>query len=375
MNLFYVLLAYFSLFALGLIDNSRGPIYPEVLSFFKIKNSEGSLIFSLSSLFAFFITLCSKFWLNKLGVIFSTKLALFLMTISALSMGFFGSGQNQFIFFLLSNIIFGISVGLLSITLNLIISESVDIVQRQKSFSKLHSMYGLASFIAPLIMSFVYFFKLNWNEYFYILALFPLLLLLKTFKLPALILHEEKKVSITTNKVRNTQLGVMVSFYVATEMMISTRLVLYVNEVWKKSLAEASSLLSLFFFFLLLGRFIFSIKNFKTDSLKLLKLSASFTIFFLILGLYFSPIFFGICGLSMSYFFPCCINWVSIEFKEESRTLIPLIMTFVGGMIVFMHFGFGVLSDFYGIDKALFLGLFLMFTVLYLLHKQKKSLN
>jgi len=375
MNLFYVLLAYFSLFALGLIDNSRGPIYPEVLSFFKVKNSQGSLIFSIASLAAFLITLFSKLWLNKLGAILSTKLSLFVMSFSAISMGYFGSNSEYFIFFLISNILFGISVGVQSITLNLIISESVDILKRQKSFSRLHAMYGLASFIAPLIMSIVYYFSLKWNDYFYFLAILPFGLFIFSFKLSPLNIHQAETKSLKANRGRNLALGILVSFYVATEMMISTRLVLYVNDVWKNSLAEASSLLSLYFLLLLFGRFIFSIKNFKTNSLVLLKVSAAATIIFFSFGLYIHPIFFSLCGLSMSYFFPCCINWISIQYKDESRELIPLIMTFVGGMIVFMHFGFGLLSDFYGIDKALILGLFFMTIVLYLLHKQKYSLN
>ena len=371
MNVSFILLAYFALFTLGLIDNSRGPVYPEVLNQFQILKSQGSIIFSLSSLMAFIMAIFSKFWLRKWGAVTSTKISISLHFIATILMGVAGKTSDGFPLFVLASAIFGIGVGVQSISLNMIIANAVDVDKRQKYFAGLHSMYGFASFIAPVLMSSVYHFNFSWQYYFIFLSIVPLVLFFASLQIKT----GDKKITSESkapvDKKLATKLGILFSFYVSTEVMISSRLVVYLNEVWKYELDRSSSMLSIFFLLLLLGRILFIFVPNKVDSKLLLKSSAFITIIFLLIGMNYNPLFLALAGGSMSFFFPCAMSWISIRYHEQAESLISIVMTFVGGMIVSMHGLFGVISDIYGLSAAFSMGLLLMFTVLYLLQTHK----
>ena len=371
MNVYFILLAYFALFTLGLIDNSRGPVYPEVLSQFQIFKSQGSVIFSLSSLMAFIMTIISKFWLGRWGAVTSTKISIVLHFIATILMGIAGKSSSGFPLFVFASLIFGLGVGIQSISLNMIIANAVSIDKRQKYFAGLHSMYGFASFVAPALLSTVYHFELSWQNYFMLLSIIPLVLFFFSINVKT----GGKKITSDSispvDKKLATSLGIMFSFYVSTEVMLSSRLVVYLNEVWKYDLDKASSMLSIFFLLLLSGRVLFIFVSNKIDSKLLLKSSVLISIVFLLIGMNYNPLFLSLAGGSMSIFFPCAMSWISIRYHEQAESLISIVMTFVGGMIVSMHGIFGVISDAYGLTAAMSMGLFFMFTVLYLLQSHK----
>ena len=371
MNVSFILLAYFALFTLGLIDNSRGPVYPEVLNQFQILKSQGSIIFSLSSLVAFIMAIISKFWLRKWGAVTSTKISILLHFIATILMGLAGRTSEGFPLFVIASLIFGVGVGVQSISLNMIIANAVSVDKRQKYFAGLHSMYGFASFIAPALLSSVYHFDFSWQNYFMFLSIIPLVLFFASIQIKT----GDKKItsesSSQVDKKLAAKLGILFSFYVSTEVMISSRLVVYLNEVWKYELDKASSMLSIFFLLLLSGRILFIFVPNKIDSKLLLKSSAFISIIFLLIGMNYNPLFLALAGGSMSFFFPCAMSWISIRYHEQAESLISIVMTFVGGMIVSMHGIFGVISDTYGLSAAFSMGLLFMFTVLYLLQTHK----
>jgi fucose permease len=371
MNVSFILLAYFALFTLGLIDNSRGPIYPEVLNQFQILKSQGSIVFSLSSLMAFLMAIISKFWLRRWGAVTSTKISILLHFVATVLMGIAGRTSSGFPLFVIASLIFGIGVGVQSISLNMIIANAVNIEKRQKYFAGLHSMYGLASFIAPVLMSSVYHFNFSWQNYLMFLSIIPLALFFASLQIKTGETKITSESKVPVNKKLALKLGVLFSFYVSTEVMISSRLVVYLNEVWKYELDRASSLLSIFFLLLLLGRVLFIFVPNKVDSKILLKSSAFITILFLLIGMNFNPIFLALAGGSMSFFFPCAMSWISIKYHDQAESLISIVMTCVGGMIVTMHGTFGVISDIWGLSAAFSMGLILMFFVLYLLQTHK----
>lgn len=371
MNVTFILIAYFALFTLGLIDNSRGPTYPEVLNQFQVLKSQGSIIFSLSSFVAFLMALSSKVWLNYFGAISSTKISILLHFISTILMGIAGKSDDGFYLFVFASAIFGVGVGVQSVSLNLIIANAVEVDRRQKYFAGLHSMYGLASFIAPVLMGSVYHFGFSWQNYFIFLSIIPLSLFFASLKVKT----GHKKITsesrIAVDKKLAIKLGVILSFYVSTEVMLSSRLVVYLNEIWKFELDYASNMLSIYFFLLLAGRMLFTFVPIKFKPKNLLLISALTTIILFVLGMNLHPLFLVFTGASMSFFFPCAMSWISIRYNDQSESLISIVMMFVGGMIVSMHAIFGIISDTYGLSAAFSIGLVLHFTVLYLLHKHK----
>src|SRR5262249_54553582 len=59
-----VICAYISLFILGLMDNSRGPFYPDILSDFGVNVTKGSLFFATTSMFSFIGSLAGHRWVR-----------------------------------------------------------------------------------------------------------------------------------------------------------------------------------------------------------------------------------------------------------------------------------------------------------------------
>jgi fucose permease len=371
MNVTLILFAYFTLFVFGLIDNSRGPTYPDILSFFQLSKSSGSLIFSLSSGFAFLLTLNSNRIFRKFGINNSVKIAIFLMVLSPVVYGYFGRSLDGYYGFLLGSIILGTSVGILSVGINLILAKNSNKNNNQKLFSGLHSMYGLASFAAPLLLSFILGLGFSWQNYYFILAAFPLLLFLCTFKIKNQSFSDTQTSSLGLTKTVTIPLGILFSFYVCSEIILSTRLVVYLTEYQGLSQSFSTQALSVFFFLLLVGRMSFAFITTRISSLFLLKCSSLLTIVFIVLGMNVSPYLLPITGLTMSFFFPCAMGWLSNKYPEHNDTLIPTVMKYVNGMIVVIHGVFGVISDSYGLQVAFYLAVGFQLVVLYLLHKQR----
>ena len=64
-----VSLAYLSLFCVGISDNGRSAIYPDILKTLNLTFDEGALIFSVSSFTGLVSTLSAKYWLPRYGII------------------------------------------------------------------------------------------------------------------------------------------------------------------------------------------------------------------------------------------------------------------------------------------------------------------
>jgi FHS family glucose/mannose:H+ symporter-like MFS transporter len=371
MNVPYIIFCFASLFAFGFIDNSRGPIYPELLDQFQITKSSGSLIFSLPSLMSFLMALLSRFWLPKLGAINSTKISLVLIAISVYFMGGASKDPNGFNAFIMASALFGVGVGFLSIPINMIIANVVPLENRQKVFAGLHSMYGMASLIAPSILSIVFHQQYNWQNYLTALCLLPIIVFIFSLKINSQGINQQSDSQEKASRQTSIKLGVLFSFYVASEILVSSRLVIYLKEAWNMPLDQASSFLSVFFFTLLAGRLLFALVKFKVPLLRLLKTSALASIFFFLLGLYVHPLFLALTGGTMSFFFPTGMTWISAKYEKTSDAIIATVMTFVGGMIVSVHWFVGVISDGYGINTAMLLGVGLLSVVLYFLHTEQ----
>lgn len=370
-NISYILFAYLGLFVLGIIDNTRGPIYPEILQQFQVSTALGSSIFSLSSLSSFIITLFASKWNNKLGAVNSLKFAVLTHLIAVVLMGVSAKYQGGFWVFLFASALFGIGVGMMSISQNLIVNEFSPVLKRRKFFAGLHSMYGLASLLAPLLMSFVFTLGIAWQDFLLALAIIPLVSLIYSLRLPK---QEVTSVSETKGEVSwklSSILGVILSFYVASEVLLSSRMAYFLRTHYQYDAAKASEYLGIFFMLLLAGRMLFALFHFRIKAYHLLLISAISSLISFLLGLFYHPLFLVICGLTMSFFFPNAMEWVSEKYENESQLLITRMMIFVGAMLVSMHWMVGGLSDLYNIHIAMMLGPLMLICVIYLLHVQR----
>lgn len=364
-----ILLAYLCLFCVGFMENSRGAYYLDFINLFNISNSTGSLLFSISSLSSFMATVLSKYWLYKITSIKASKIAMFLLFFSSFLFYVITSKYLNFNFFLLINILYGAGIGILSITVNNLICENVVLENRSRYLLGLHSMYGLSSLVAPYIVSGLFLSNIDWRYIYLFLGGFSLIIFLVSFKIRSQKNHLNNiNESLFANKKLYCLIGLAGSLYVASEVLISTRLVVYLVNSTNMDKIVASYLLTLFFAFLFLGRLFTSFINLKIEKIRLLKFSLMISILILILGIHTYPPLLALSALSMSYFFPLYMGFISESFEDYQKDLMAKLMNFIGAMLFISHGLFGVISDSYGLSTAMYLPVLFLLISLYILH-------
>lgn len=375
----YILIAYAGLFSLGIIDNGRGPIYPEILKSFNLTNSEGSLIFSLASLACLIANILAKWWLPKFGTLKGLRYFLLIQAIGCYGIGISSMATNGYQVLILSSIVFGLSLGGMGVTNNLMMAQGSTPENRRKAYSGLHSMYGVSSLIAPLLISYCKQIGISWGQVFQILSLIPLTAFIASFLIKR-IEQDSYSTSNTIEKINNISTSDKVifssifAFYVAAEISISTRMILFLRESLDFSLDKSSIYLSAFFFLLLLGRMTFAFFNIKISSYKIIFSSLILSIILYLFGIYKFPILLPFCGLTMSVFFPCAMEWMSKIFNKNTDKMTTIVMTSVGVMLITMHWIIGQLASKFGIMNALLVGpLFLTISLSMLFAKKDHS--
>jgi len=365
----YIFLAYSSLFILGFIDNARGPFYPEFLNHFDILDNIGSYIFSLASLASFVTTVLTKKWFMKLGLIKSSRLFLAVQALSVLCIALSGK-FHSFYLMLFASALFGMAVGGLGICNNLLVSKGANPVRLRQFFSGLHSMYGLASICAPILVSWSLQNQISWADFFYFFALIALVPFIYSFTVKSV---EKKNMQDKSIAIAPRGLSIIVfilfGFYVASEIVISSRLVIYLQTYHKMDKSQSASYLTYFFIFLLIGRLLVSIRSWKISNNILLNISVILSFIMVVLGLYLHPFFLTLTGLTMSYFFPCATSLLSEKFPTLLEDLMTKLMTGINISLFIMHWLFGQISTSFGIQSAMHMSLVYLLIVFILLKK------
>lgn len=349
---------YLSMFVLGMSDNIRGPLFSELLLNLKLSNSQGSFSFAIASTAAL------------LGNIFSTKLfkrfslsdvltmALFIMATGLLIMGvaidFYSYSAGAFLF--------GASMGLMGVTQTVLITESTEPEKQSRALSGLHGVYGLSSLIAPFV-AYAGAAKFGiWQAAFFIASVLAMvfgLLSVFTKAQPEFDVHE---INSDVKKSKNSFLtlftfGGIFSFYVVAEIMVSSRLALYMRTYFNMDLENSSHYVTYFFAFLLLGRVLFAFKSFQYSLRKQLNTSLIFSILFLILGMQLHPFFLVLMGFSMAPFYPMSISYISEQTGVNKRQFITFALSFQSICVISMHLGVGYLTDHFGLFYAFGVGI------------------
>ncbi len=161
------------LLLVGLGGSVVGPLIPILSNSFKV---DFDIVGSTLSLNAFGLLLASLFsgiLSEKFGKknIFTWGSILF--TVSFISLFFSGN----FIYFTLSYIIFGISWGTIVVNANSIISDTCQLKSRSRVIIRLNIGFLIGAFLAPLLISGILFFDINWRYIFLSVALINIFLL------------------------------------------------------------------------------------------------------------------------------------------------------------------------------------------------------
>lgn len=365
-------LAYSGLLALGLVDGTRGPIFPDLLKEFSLSDSFGSLFFLVSSASGFLNNVLLLRWIEKIGPFRTTQVY---CLGQAFGLATIGLGQSYLVL-LFGSAILGASFGGLGISLNQMVAEEAHEKYRRRALSGLHCMYGISSLLSPLIISILYRFGYNWRVAAGLVSSVPLMVLAASFLVISKV-EASKKTRIRqeqhSNKIGTASDGnhqprdwAAVGFFsmlctlaVVGEISISAWLALYARRVGLYPPGKANLLVAMFFAGLFLGRLILALVPTQWSSLKMLTASVAASLVFASLGLLVSPIFLALTGLAMSIFYPSAIALIS-ELRQgqggDAAYVTSWCVTMQAVGVMAMHFMVGRISDRFGLAQALWVG-------------------
>lgn len=360
----FIFLSYASLFVFGLTDNIRGPLFPEILKQFSVSDGLGSWMFALSNISSLVASYGCRHLLRRYDRLTVLKGGALGLMISLLGLAV----STVFPMFLFFSFGFGLSLGVLGLVPNILVAMGSRPERKQRMLAGLHTMYGLASLLAPVLAASVEYISGNWRWTFALATLAPMSLLLYCYHPSHHALHTRSLVTDEEhkeNKKRNLKpqifLALMLSFAVAAEIMISSRLALYMQRTRGFTMEASSLYVTYFFICMMLGRLLFTLIHFHRSVRFLLSLSLVTTVACLLAGLYLHPLFLAGTGLTIAPFYPMAISWISSEFPQDLDSAISYMMTTDAVMLILMHVGIGKLTDFSGIRGALLMGsLFLL---------------
>lgn len=364
---------------LGLGDNIRGPLFPELLNFFKLTNANGSLSFAASSGAAFFGTTLSVFLLRRIHPDRLLSLSMFLMAAGLFLMGSAGS----FGLYLAGSVVFGLSMGTTPVAQNLMLTENVNPKVRTKALSGLHALYGLSSLIAPFLAAHApQWFSgssvtvlTEWRSSFFItgvLCILIFLVLMMIKAVPGFDYAAPEKDSPEIKGKNRKAIALMSMFfasYVAAEILVSTRLALYMRSYHNMNLEQSSQYVTYFFVFLLVGRTLFAFKKFDMHLRRQMNVSLFLSLLFLIAGMNLHPFFLTLTGLSMAPFYPLAVVYISEITGVQARRYLTFVMAVQSLLVISMHVGVGYITDAFGLFTAFGVGILLLLASLFGLNK------
>lgn len=351
-----ILFCYLALISLSVIDNARGPVYPDLLQTFSLTPFQGSFFFTISSITGLITSILAHRWLKIINTYDALKVSMLIQIIGTLLIGLSATFFESVIPLYLGSMISGFSVGGITVCMNLLVTEKAPQKYQRSLLAGLHSVYALSSFIAPFLIT--HFLQTStWDQYFIYINIFPAFLIFwmlihrRKVDLPKKPEPEDESFPISFNL--KSSFGIFLGLCVMAEVCISSRMVFYLKEGLKWETEKANFLLSLFFIGLFLGRVTGAILP-RTLNIKNILLSSLFTSFAcILLGIHYHPYFLSIVGFTIAVIFPYTIMWITEEFPQRRQFLITSCLNFVGLSLILMHVIFGSIANQFGIATAI----------------------
>lgn len=273
--------------------------------------------------------------------------------------GFFALSKiYDFTSLILATSLFGIGFGLINVGENILIFEGAPIAVRRKFVSGLHAVYALASLIGPLAISIFISNGVTWRQGFVWFSTIPVLAFALTFaaKIQSPQVEGENQ---RRDKVpwQTSLVGVALGFYVLAEILLSSRLVVYLRRVKEMSPELAAQVLALFFIFVLAGRIVFTFLDLrKYTSRQIMLACLVFSFLTNVLGFISSPYWLVLCGFCMAPMFGVGVTFISELYPVNPNRGIANALSVNAIMIVTMHFLVGYVTQTTGIQTAMMAG-------------------
>jgi fucose permease len=359
-NWLYVFIAYLTLFCLGLLDNARGPFYADILHDLQLNNWQGSMFYATASFMAYVTGDRVAHWSRRFGTLNVLRLGQILMVIGFAAIPL----AHQLMPLLMYCAIFGLGFGVLNVAQNLLILEASFGALQRRLFSGLHGMYAFSSLVAPLICAHFFRAGQSWRSAFLLFAAlasvaFFVSLVARNHKLPKKIESEATQGEVESSAEESRLFQkyfwavMMVSFYVISEVALSTRFSLYLRSEKGYSAELAATYLAGFFVSMFVGRLVFFLFQFhwRTGSIIFTSLVLSMILFSM--GLVVHPVFLILCGLSMAPVFGLSLAYLAEIYPHSAHQVVSYTIAKSCLLIVAAHIFTGLFSDLFGVGRAL----------------------
>lgn len=355
MNGSLLLAAFSSMFVFNLANNIQGPLFPEILNAYHLTDQVGAIMFALNCAGSTLGALLSRSWLRRFSRIATLQHSIFGSVLGFVVMGV----APTFWILVFGATMVGFFGGMMSVIQNTLGAIASRPERRTQVLGGLHAMYGIASFLSPLLVTVVVLWSGTWRAPFFVAAV-PLIGLLiwswQHFKKADHVAPVAKSVGFFQVSRQTVWLGVAIAGYGLAEAVMTSRLSLFMRRVQGQDLTVANSYVTGFFICMLLTRLAMIARPFHGPvrgpiCFLLFGAGALFAI-----GLIGDPRLLMVSGLLMGPTYPLMVNFLRQEFGEHLDGIIGWVLTVQGAFTVAMHLSVGWLTDATGLRMAMMIG-------------------
>lgn len=358
------LISYIMFLYIGLTINLIGVTIIEMANMFEVNTYIIGYRYTLFYVGMTITMLLNGFLLKRVNLKYEL-----LITFILTAIGVFGlSNAPNLNLFAASAFIFGAGVGLINSSASyMIIHLYSDPGIRTSRLNFLNFFYGLGAVIAPIISSNLAKAEINWKWNYIASAILLLILLILTSMTPVRLSHtgkEEKKRDNRWNW-RILIIGLTLTFYTLSELIYSQWIVEYLKNYLNFKINIAGLVLSLFWLFIAIGRFLsgFVIKYLKLATF-LTILSALAVIGFVTLFMVRNPApiiaITVVMGLCFSALYASIISYGTLQLKSSSAPLMSFILTMGSAGVVISSPLSSLIKQLFSIREALMLSMLFM---------------
>ncbi|MEK6556297.1 MAG: MFS transporter [Bdellovibrionota bacterium] len=351
----YIIFGYLSLFTLGLLDNARGPYFPDIASSLDLSDTKASFLFVTTSFVSFLMGRTVPSLMKKLSLLNLLRIGHFSMAAGILSMAWITNLTTLIV----AAAVFGIGFGTVNVAQNVLIFDGATASTKRQLLSGLHSFYALASLFSPLIISLLASEGLDWRRGLIFFSAVPLLAFVYSFFCQEQEHTSGRQRGDLPAQFRKDVLafGLGLGFYVLAEVLLCTRMVLFLEREHGLAIQVSAIYLSLFFVFMFVGRLLFTLVKFKNlTNRDIIRVSLALSTVCFVLGLIISPLFLALSGLFMGPIFGVSIDYSSQIFSYAATQALSSVLALQALAIVCMHFFVGFITEHFGIKNAMLLG-------------------
>ena len=359
-----VLLAFFSLITLGWLDNARGPLYPQILEGLSLSHVQGGAFFAVAS----FMAVIANFLVPTLLKYFSSVSTLLIGLVCTMIFVVGLSFSTCFEILIGAAVFFGLALGIIMVTINIVIEEFVPKSKQRSFLSVMHSLYGLAAFLSPLLIGYILAWPIKWSNAFLpiLFVSVPLFIFgvwqclrVKKGQVPSAGVVSEVGLSadlmVTHKKEVLIFWSLFLACYVSSELYFSTRLTILYQEGLGQNLELSRKFLSFFFLGLFVGRVINSVLPVKVSGKSIIMLSLLTSLIWLIFCIVFEPTWIWFMGFLMAPVYPVTVSEIAKQAGHEFKKISAMASAVSSFVVVIMHMLAGVIADEWGLKNSMYI--------------------